>query len=160
MLRVLASLFLALALMPSCGSAQVVCTPQNAGFGDATTLTKTTVLDVDRTSGTCRPRVELYKTQEDLQRLYVELELGDPPPVDFARDMVVVRESTGERGLRWVVVRNDVVTAGTQGCTGEVASRCLVEIFSVSIRTPARGEEHACAAISCNAVSSDPAGGD
>lgn len=160
MLRFAAVGFLTFSLVVACGQAQALCTPQSEGFGDASTLTRTSILDVDRTTGACRPRIEVYRTPEDFKRLYDELELGDPPAIDFTREVVIAREGTGERGLRWAVLRNDVVTVGSQGCTGDVASRCLVEIFRVENRVPARGDEHACAPVSCNGVSSDPSGGD
>lgn len=153
-------LLVAIGLAPACGRDQPPCTPESEGFADAAPLTRTIVLEVDRTQGTCRPRVEVYRAPEDLKRLYDELELGDPPAVDFTKEVVVVREGTGERGIRWLVLRADVVTVGTQGCNGDPPSRCLVEIFRIENRAAIRGNEQACAAITCTAVSSDPGGGD
>lgn len=155
-----AALGVVVVLSPGCGYSDArACTPESEGYADATGLVWTSLLEADRTEGTCRPRVEIYSTGADFRRATDELKLDPPPFVDFAREKVVVREAQSERGVTWMARRGDKVTIGTQACSGTEPSVCHVHFYKVTTNDGASADEHACAPLQCGAVQSDPGGG-
>ncbi len=152
---------LALLAVAACAADQpnAVCTASGEGFGDAKALTRRSLYEKERASGACMERLQAITSQKDLDKAFAELGEGDVPAVDFARESVVRREATRERGIKWVVARGDVVTVGVQACGGSAALECLIEIFAVSEAKP-RAELHTCEAVKCSSITSEPIGSD
>jgi len=147
------------AVVSACTHGDKPCTPESEGYGDAAALGWTSLLEADRTEGACRPRVEILSNGADLRRATDELQLDEAPFVDFAREKVVVREAPVDRGVTWMAARGDKVTIGTQGCSGTEPTGCHVHFYKVTTNGGASVDEHACPALSCGAVQSDPSGG-
>ncbi|MBS2016805.1 MAG: hypothetical protein JST00_28225 [Deltaproteobacteria bacterium] len=143
----------------ACGEGERPCTPSSEGYGDATSLVWTSLLEMERAEGPCRPRVELYATGADLRRAADEVQIQDLPFVDFTRERVVLREAPAERGLTWVARRGDKVTIGTQACAGNTPAGCGIHLYKVTTTEGATIDEHVCAPLQCAGVQSDPAGG-
>lgn len=141
-----------------CGkSGDTPCSPQSEGFGDAVSITRTTLFEGERTKGTCRPRLEVLQTDDDLKRARDELDLGELNHVDFARERVVLRESGRERAIRWVVSRGDALTVGTEGCTGAFGDGCLIELIKITTTTAnATATDYACPGLPCGSIPSEP----
>lgn len=142
----------------ACTKAPGACSPESEGYGDATGLLWSTLVEVDRADGACRPRVEMYSTGADLRRATDELEIRDVPFVDFARERVVVREAPNGRTLAWMAARGEKVTVGTQACIGTVAEGCHVHFYRVTTAGGTSADEHVCPEIGCGGVQSDPGG--
>lgn len=126
------------------------CDAETAGYADAKPVTRRLLLDVERTTTTtpCRVRVEAILNEADLRRTFEDLGAGDPPPVTWGAESVVLREAPNGKGLRWTVARGDVVTLGVQGCLYTEQPGCRVEIHAVAARA-SRAELHVCADIEC-----------
>lgn len=147
----------AVAASSACGpDSGTVCTPKSEGFLDTEVVERTVILETERPAGACTSRVKVVRAEDALRKLYADLQLGEAPMVDFTRNVVVLREGTRERAIRFVVARDDAVMLAVQGCTAEVPNGCLLEIFSLPISSPVRGEERSCETLNCGAVPSDP----
>jgi hypothetical protein len=148
-----------LVLSSACGQSTQACSPESEGYGDATGLIWTSLLETDRTEGSCKPRIELYSTGADLRRATDELKLEAPPFVDFGREKVILREAPSERGLIWMALRADKVTIGTQACSGNEPTGCHVHFYKVTTNGGTSVDEHTCPPLQCGGVQPDPNGG-
>jgi hypothetical protein len=155
-------LLLFVALQASCAEAEVLCSPEGAGFEGQPRVTFTELPGtVEKT--TCVPALALVRSEAELRAAYraagVRLEdepasggSGDPvalPAIDFANEVVLVREAFDDQDVVWVVTRDGALTAGTQGCTGFGTGGCRVQFFSLATTRATSAAGHGCRNIGC-----------
>lgn len=137
------------------------CTPESAGF-DSQPRVLFTELEGRVEKSSCTPRIEVVRSAAELRKAYLAAGAhvqGDPdggsatdavalPAIDWAHNIVVVREALDDQEVAWMATRDGALTVGTRGCFGFATGTCRVQFFSVEVvATTATG--HACENVAC-----------
>ena len=104
--------------LASCGTEPGECSASASGFGGAPVV-KLDLLPtpIVAAGNACRSRLDVLRTQTELEAAYAELGLAGAPAVDFARQVVVVRVSIDAAGVNWSVLDKSGIVVGLRGCT-------------------------------------------
>lgn len=138
-------------LAPGCTSSE--CTPENHDLGEAPRLTLRMLPGRSTTDGPCaKDGLRVLTSEAELQQAYEPLGIkpGDEsyPVVDFARERVIVNESSRTEGLSWAVQQGDTAVVGLLGCGLAPPVTCAVQLGAVTALVT-RVESRTCEPVRC-----------
>ncbi len=152
----------AFAVLSACAHGATICTQTTEKLGgitlQTTELPGTTREDV----ATCNSRFGIIRSTAQLRQAYVDMGLQQPnsnpnapiegiplPPIDFARQSILLYEGAHDNALRFVLASGADVTLGTQQCAGNAISRCDVKLLLVDVLVDTT-KEHVCDSVDCS----------
>jgi hypothetical protein len=133
---------------PSCTSSSAICTPENAGLSSKLEVTPRSLQGRAQAAGPCTPGVQVIRSDADLRATYAGFGVSTPPPVDFAKESVILREADATNEIAWTVVQGDVATLGLQGCGGVTGGTCGDSVLAVPAIL-SRVDTHVCDPVNC-----------
>ncbi len=149
------SLLLLVPLLLSCSNTQSTCSAGESGFGSAPAVTLSGLAAPPIANGTaCRARFDLLRSQSELAGAFAELGLVDPPAVDFANEVVIVRVAADAASVVWSVRDNGGIVVGLQSCSEPTNTDCSAAFY----RAPApvaSVDSRTCESVRCGFTASN-----